>query len=203
MRNTTKSLKTKVRWSRAKAYSLLLLLLFFAHAWQGQAQTTVTIGTGTSSNTSTGGPGIFANYYYGNKIQILYEASELLAGGATANSYINSVAFDVGTLNSVPTLNSFTVKVYTTSASDPLATSNFFDGSNSTASLGPYTTTLGWNTLTLATPILWNGCDNIIVEVCSQNTSWTSNVDRKCTRLNSSHVRVSYAVFCLKKKKKT
>src|SRR5690606_39977092 len=27
--------------------------------------------------------------------------------------------------------------------------------------------------------------------------------DRKSTRLNSSHVKVSYAVFCLKKKKKT
>src|SRR5690606_15913806 len=27
------------------------------------------------------------------------------------------------------------------------------------------------------------------------------NVDRKSTRLNSSHVKISYAVFCLKKKK--
>src|SRR3989442_6020655 len=32
----------------------------------------------------------------------------------------------------------------------------------------------------------------------------TSNgADRKSTRLNSSHVRISYAVFCLKKKNKT
>src|SRR5207249_5782599 len=29
------------------------------------------------------------------------------------------------------------------------------------------------------------------------------NEDRKSTRLNSSHVSISYAVFCLKKKKKT
>src|SRR5690554_7642048 len=28
-----------------------------------------------------------------------------------------------------------------------------------------------------------------------------ANIDRKSTRLNSSHVRISYAVFCLKKKK--
>src|SRR5690606_41892840 len=27
------------------------------------------------------------------------------------------------------------------------------------------------------------------------------NIDRKSTRLNSSHVKISYAVFCLKKKK--
>src|SRR5690554_7246378 len=30
----------------------------------------------------------------------------------------------------------------------------------------------------------------------------TAAIDRKSTRLNSSHVRISYAVFCLKKKKK-
>src|SRR3989442_7461403 len=29
-----------------------------------------------------------------------------------------------------------------------------------------------------------------------------SEADRKSTRLNSSHVRISYAVFCLKKKNK-
>src|SRR3712207_7308470 len=29
------------------------------------------------------------------------------------------------------------------------------------------------------------------------------NLDRKSTRLNSSHANISYAVFCLKKKKKT
>src|SRR5690349_22218936 len=29
-----------------------------------------------------------------------------------------------------------------------------------------------------------------------------ADIDRKSTRLNSSHVEISYAVFCLKKKKK-
>src|SRR5690554_1104983 len=32
--------------------------------------------------------------------------------------------------------------------------------------------------------------------------SFQNKEDRKSTRLNSSHVRISYAVFCLKKKKK-
>src|SRR3712207_7766006 len=41
----------------------------------------------------------------------------------------------------------------------------------------------------------------------SDNRAWgrfTRNfvVDRKSTRLNSSHANISYAVFCLKKKKK-
>src|SRR5690349_22205893 len=33
------------------------------------------------------------------------------------------------------------------------------------------------------------------------NQSQLSQLDRKSTRLNSSHVEISYAVFCLKKKK--
>src|SRR3989442_11608178 len=36
---------------------------------------------------------------------------------------------------------------------------------------------------------------------CAERVEFSS-IDRKSTRLNSSHVRISYAVFCLKKKKK-
>src|SRR2546428_5399620 len=35
------------------------------------------------------------------------------------------------------------------------------------------------------------------------NPSSSRPTDRKSTRLNSSHSQISYAVFCLKKKKKT
>src|SRR5690606_41909449 len=35
----------------------------------------------------------------------------------------------------------------------------------------------------------------------AQYLSFADDLDRKSTRLNSSHVKISYAVFCLKKKK--
>src|SRR3712207_8933216 len=41
---------------------------------------------------------------------------------------------------------------------------------------------------------------SILRDVSKVDTS--SAVDRKSTRLNSSHANISYAVFCLKKKKK-
>src|SRR3712207_7118475 len=49
------------------------------------------------------------------------------------------------------------------------------------------------------------------VLACRNNRSWSrfpqnprsAQEDRKSTRLNSSHANISYAVFCLKKKKKT
>src|SRR5690606_5130040 len=37
---------------------------------------------------------------------------------------------------------------------------------------------------------------------CSDIRFDAQGIDRKSTRLNSSHVKISYAVFCLKKKKK-
>src|SRR5690606_39860438 len=46
--------------------------------------------------------------------------------------------------------------------------------------------------------------DNFILhdEVREIKLSSRPRPDRKSTRLNSSHVKISYAVFCLKKKKK-
>src|SRR5207249_9956086 len=43
----------------------------------------------------------------------------------------------------------------------------------------------------------WYGID----QMCEENPRLGPMLDRKSTRLNSSHVSISYAVFCLKKKK--
>src|SRR5207302_3351934 len=42
------------------------------------------------------------------------------------------------------------------------------------------------------------GGQNVVVEVTAAGSELQT--DRKSTRLNSSHVKISYAVFCLKKK---
>src|SRR2546430_9488784 len=54
---------------------------------------------------------------------------------------------------------------------------------------------------------------SIILAITSNSGEWRQRIynqkfcayllDRKSTRLNSSHSQISYAVFCLKKKKKT
>src|SRR5690625_7107533 len=38
------------------------------------------------------------------------------------------------------------------------------------------------------------------LKVAISDSQWRGPTDRKSTRLNSSHVAISYAVFCLKKK---
>src|SRR5688572_32055288 len=50
------------------------------------------------------------------------------------------------------------------------------------------------------TAILW---DKKVAPIKGQRLSYdVGSEDRKSTRLNSSHSQISYAVFCLKKKKK-
>src|SRR5690606_41738220 len=53
---------------------------------------------------------------------------------------------------------------------------------------------------------LGKGCQFTILGQVGTNTAGQFfddfGLDRKSTRLNSSHVKISYAVFCLKKKKK-
>src|SRR5436305_3428595 len=65
------------------------------------------------------------------------------------------------------------------------------------STLFPYTTLFrsamkDGGMLTIRTSVAEGVC---LIEVCD-----TGSGDRKSTRLNSSHVRISYAVFCLKKK---
>src|SRR5204863_6771700 len=47
---------------------------------------------------------------------------------------------------------------------------------------------------------LWT-IDPLALDGCVRSRSVMPALDRKSTRLNSSHVEISYAVFCLKKKK--
>src|SRR5712664_2355419 len=46
----------------------------------------------------------------------------------------------------------------------------------------------------------WPACGSF--STLRSSTASTGHLDRKSTRLNSSHDQISYAVFCLKKKKK-
>src|SRR3712207_7178111 len=48
-------------------------------------------------------------------------------------------------------------------------------------------------------PTVGSGTDELVHPV---HTDLPKQQDRKSTRLNSSHANISYAVFCLKKKKK-
>src|SRR5204862_8106392 len=75
------------------------------------------------------------------------------------------------------------------------------------STLFPYTTLFRSETPTLVVDAEYYALSGKVhgATIAIQGTRWLHHApfqDRKSTRLNSSHVEISYAVFCLKKKKK-
>src|SRR3712207_8010589 len=86
----------------------------------------------------------------------------------------------------------------------------FFFFFNDTATTEIYTLSLH-DALPISRAGLLTCCNVLLIpELQASLSSWAVSVpcpkeegeDRKSTRLNSSHANISYAVFCLKKKKK-
>src|SRR5258707_6870724 len=59
---------------------------------------------------------------------------------------------------------------------------------------------LGLEAISRLGPVYWRV---VIVGVVFALARFSEALDRKSTRLNSSHANISYAVFCLKKKKQS
>src|SRR5437899_12344603 len=70
-----------------------------------------------------------------------------------------------------------------------------------TSTLFPYTTLFRSMRDRETMEIVLEAAETGHLVLSSLNTMDASMVDRKSTRLNSSHLGISYAVFCLKKKK--
>src|SRR5256885_16356246 len=81
-----------------------------------------------------------------------------------------------------------TTEIYTLSLHDALPISR-----------GPFSLSVGGSRAN-STDWLIDGVDNN--ELTAGGIAILSSIDRKSTRLNSSHLVISYAVFCLKKKKR-
>src|SRR5205814_8313924 len=62
-------------------------------------------------------------------------------------------------------------------------------------------TQLAWKNLQRLAAVLLGSAAVLVFAVNVHNTAvYLSHLDRKSTRLNSSHLGISYAVFCLKNK---
>src|SRR5258708_11521325 len=80
----------------------------------------------------------------------------------------------------------------------------FFFFFNDTATTEIYTLSLhdALPIFSLLVNCRYSSCTGMPLMTADENASFLAVKDRKSTRLNSSHQIISYAVFCLKKKKK-
>src|SRR3712207_8799562 len=84
-----------------------------------------------------------------------------------------------------------TTEIYTLSLHDALPISC------ATRWARTYAVTLSGDQVVLREPV---HVGELVIFQASVNRTGRTSIDRKSTRLNSSHANISYAVFCLKKK---
>ncbi|MGE5425313.1 MAG: hypothetical protein ACM3N9_08100, partial [Syntrophothermus sp.] len=129
----------------------------------------VTIGNGTS--TSSGYP--YYTFYMDNRTQIIYTKNELVAAGAGAGD-ITNFGLNISTAGNY-LMNGFMIKMgHTTQGTlsgftTPTTTWTTVYNTNMTVS------TTGWQNIALTTPFNWNGVDNILMEICFDNSAWGSS----------------------------
>lgn len=170
--------------NRYKLFSKLnAIIAFMALMCNSLWAQTYQVGTGTIVNDGFTYPAPYGNFYWGARHQFLVTAAELQAAGAS-NGDINSVGFDVVTAVGTPLID-FEIKIGTTLQTD---LTTWESGLTSVYTSPAYTEVVGINVHNFVTPFTWDGVSNIIVEVCSNNSSYTTNasVNQTATTFNSS-----------------
>jgi len=143
------------------------------------AQANAIVGTGT---TSVGYP--FYTYYMDSRTDMLYLASEIIAGGG-ATGQIRKIGFNVIS-NATQVMNGFKVKMQTTTATT-------ISGFTNTGWLVVYDSSYvvpgtGWQYINLQTPFNWDGTSNLLIEICFNNSSWTSNTTVNATTVTGKNI---------------
>ena len=145
---------------------------------------------GSSSSTSQGNP-FPSGLYQSHKIAYLVKASELSSVGYQPGSISGlSIALDVPG----SALENLDIRAGVSSLSD-LSTliSPATLGTSVVYSAASYQPVAGLNTFSFGTPIVWNGTDNLIIEICYFNSALGTNstVPYQNTFTNSGRVTYS------------
>ncbi|MFH1320505.1 MAG: choice-of-anchor L domain-containing protein [Bacteroidota bacterium] len=132
--------------------------------------------------------------YYGlyedGRTQILYRASELHSLGIHGGT-ISQIAFNVALKGSTQPYQGFTIKIGCTGFSD-LSSGTFVSGLDIVYGPDTVTNNIGWNTHILTNPYDWDGVSNLLVEVCYDNSTYTSNDEIYYTATSYTSVLHTY-----------
>ncbi|WP_417351122.1 GEVED domain-containing protein [Flavobacterium alkalisoli] len=158
---------------------LIFSILFLTLGNDAFAQGYVTLGTQGSQSGNTGQSPV-SGYYNSRRIQIVYSASELLAGGAAAGN-IEKLAWDVSAVYWSPGgLPNYTIKMTHITTAD-IPTADYVQPLTTVKTAFSYIPVAGFNDITFDTPFNWNGTDNILVDICFNTAPYQgSGVHGQC-----------------------
>lgn len=148
------------------------------------------IGSGSSVTSNTGFPSVYGRYYWGSKHQLLYTVAELNAMGMVAGSAINSIGFDVVSVGTPNNMDNMSIRIGCTS--DTVFNGGFLSGLITVVPNHIYNTVLGWNVHTFSQGYLWDGVSSVVVEICSNNSGYSSLATSITRYSTTSHASVVY-----------
>jgi len=155
---------------KSKLLCLMALFLWAGNSW-GQS---VIIGTGTStSNGSTADP--VERYYGYEHFQIVYLASEFIAAGVPANATINALGFSIS--ESAVSLANYTISMghTTQTLANPYIAVAGLSVVRTPFTYTPVVQTAGnFDMITFTANFVWNGSQNIVVDICTGSNPFTS-----------------------------
>ncbi len=149
-------------------------------------------GPATTSNEA-GSP--FLGYYEDGRVQYLFRATELQALGMSSG-LITDLALDVTAVNSNIPYSNFTISL---GCVEDTTLNVIFLPNTLPVYTGTVTPVVGTNNFTFTTPYEWDGLSNIVVEICFDNTNYSSfdHVSYTATPFNSVvYQRVDNSVGC-------
>ncbi len=125
------------------------------------------VGTGTTSSNYP-----FTTFWMDGRTQMLFTAAEITAAGGFSNAAISKIGFNVLTA-STQIMNGFNVKIQNTSQT---SLTGFVSTGWTTAYTGTYSVPgTGMQYINLMPPYFtWNGTSNLLIEICYDNTAYTS-----------------------------
>jgi hypothetical protein len=122
-----------------------------------------TISSGSSSNSTL----IFNTAVEDEKTQIMLLKTDLNTAGITGPCYISKIAWQFTSITNTKAMSNFLIGMKNTTATN---FSSSLQTVTTVLSLASYTPDLGWDTLQLDTPFLWDGNSNLVVQACFDNT---------------------------------
>jgi hypothetical protein len=189
-------MKTSTKFNSlwGKTLALWCLVIFMCTAKNTFSQSFSVVGTGTGANTSLSYPAPFGNYYWGSRHQFFLTAAELSAAGITSGSSINSVGFNVTATNGAAAHTNYQIIVYNVGTNaNPLSAGYVTATQVASSTAANVTPTLGWVQTNLASAFTWNGTDNLVIQVCHNNTSFNTNASTQwTTTLTGTSIKSRY-----------
>lgn len=129
----------------------------------------------------------YSTFWHDSRRQYIITAAELNAAGFCAGD-ITAMQLNVSATGS-PCMSGFTIKIKNT-ASTTLGA--YEGGTVQVYTTGSHCPAIGWNNYVFSSPHYWDGTSSILVEICFDNSSYSSNYTVFCETVSAGQAYGGY-----------